>query len=145
MQALMALALAASSVGGEQARTYLASVVIELGPDESLSEFKFETWGVQFNAVCRIPSGWFVQAGSDAILKGTPKGEGSHGATWLAKGDLGDLRGLVLITMWGPVQRADAGSIPATFKGYAVVGDSEKRLTLSYRNLTLTPAKSCPA
>jgi hypothetical protein len=144
MQALLALALATSSVGSESPRTYLASVNIDLGPHESLSEFKLDTWGVQFNAVCRIPSGWFVQAGSDAILKGSLKGEGSHGATWLTNGTLRELRGLVLITMWGPVQRADAGPIPATFQGYAVIGDGAKRLTLSYRNVRLTPAKGCP-
>ena len=146
MQAIIALALAAASVGGDHPRTYLASIVIQLGPQESLSEFEFATWGVQFDAVCHIPSGWFVRAGSDAALRGVLKGEGSHGATWLNKGSLGDLQDLVLVTMWTPIQREDKPpAFAATFKGHAVIYDGGERRFLSHLNVKLTPATACPS
>ena len=145
MQALLALALATVSATGDHPKTYLASIAVELGPNESLREFEFTTWGVQFDAVCHIPSGWFIQAGSDAAGRGVLKGEGSHGATWLNKETLGDLRGLFLVTMWTPVQREDKPpGFPATFKGHAVINDGEERRSLSYLNVKLTPADGCP-
>jgi hypothetical protein len=144
MHALLALVLAATSVGGDRPRSYLASINVELGADESLSGFEFATWGVQFDAVCHIPSGWFIQTGNDAALRGVLKGQGSHGATWLNKGSK-DLRGLVLITMWTPVQRADKPpAYPATFKGHAVIDDGNDRRPLTHLNVRLTPATACP-
>ena len=146
MHSVIALALAAASVGGDHPRTYLASVVIQLSPNETLSEFEFATWGIQFDAVCHIPSGWFVRAGSDATLRGVLKGEGSHGATWLNKETLRNLQGLVLVTMWTPVQQEDKPpAFPATFKGHAVIDDGKERRSLSHLNVKLTPATACPS
>ena len=146
MQALIGLALAASLTESDPPRTYLASIELPVGPDESVSEFRLDTAWVQFEAICHIPDGWFIEAGADATLKGFLKGEGSHGATWLDKKGLEKLQSLVLITMWGPVQKQDEGlALPATFKGYAIIGDGEERRPLSYRNIKLTPATECPS
>ncbi len=156
MRRLIVLAAAIAICGcgdlntGNQPKTYLASVVIELGSAESISEFAFDTWGIQYEAVCHIPSGWRIQVGSSATLKGVLKGEGSHGATWLDKEGLQSLRSLVLVTIYAPIQQQDdRGSggkvvIPATFKGHAIVSDGERRVALSDKNVRLTPATRCP-
>ena len=56
----------------------------------------------------------------------------------------------MLVTLYAPVQRADIGTsdngIPATFKGTATIStdDGDVSRALSYRNITLTPARRCP-
>ena len=125
-----------ASGGSDDEKTFLATVSVDLAPNESLREFSIDTWGVQYEATCHIPLGWRVEAGASATLDGVIKGQGSHGATWLNKEGLDQLENLVLITMFAPVQQEDgrdksgAVIIPATFKGSAIVetGDGERRV-----------------
>jgi hypothetical protein len=132
--------------------TYLLSVTIPLGADERISSFSLDSWGVQFEAVCRIPSGWRIKAGSSATPDGVLEGEGSHGATWLGRKGMREIDRLVLITFDGPMQRdairsADGSSlIPATFAGHATIEtpDASREAPIGTDNIRLTRASRCP-
>lgn len=144
---LLAL-LAAGAAPVDHPRTYLLSIGrIPLRKAESIEAFAIETWGVDFNAICRIPGGWRIKAGSSATPNGELDGEGSQGATWFNRSSPPELRAFVLITLYAPVQRVDIGSeIPATFKGYALIStdDADRKRPITYRNITLVPARRCP-
>lgn len=145
---LLALASATPPSAIERPRTYLASVVgFPLKSGESLELFSIATWGVEFAAVCKIPAGWRIEAGSSATPDGILKGSGSLGATWFNRSSPPELRNFALVTLYGPVQRQDIRSgADATFKGYAVIStdDGDKKVALDYRNVRLTPARRCP-
>ncbi|NKJ03033.1 hypothetical protein FHW92_005144 [Novosphingobium sp. SG707] len=136
-------------------RTYLLSVIgLPVKDTQSVKAFSIETWGVEFISVCRIPGGWRIKAGRSASPNGELSGEGSQGATWLNQSNPKELRAFVLVTLNAPIQRADIrtsdaggkGLIPATFKGYATLetDDGDRRFPLTYRNVMLTPASTCP-
>jgi len=140
--------LAMASAPVDHPRTYLLSVGgFPLHHNELIERFSFSTWGVRFDAVCRIPNGWTIKAGSCATLDGVLEGEGSLGATWFGQPNPPPLRNLVLVTLYDSIQRQDLGPVPATFKGLASIetDDGKRTAALSYRNVTLTPARHCPA
>ena len=146
------LFLAIASAPIDHPHTYLLSVGgFPLGKNESVERFSFSTWGAQFGAVCRIPRGWTIKAGSGATPDGVLEGEGSLGATWFVERNPRPLRNLVLITLYGVIQHEDRGAVPATFKGVASISTDDsnhhdkRRVLLSYRNVTLIPARRCPA
>jgi hypothetical protein len=128
-------------------RTYLVSIAgLPLAKGERLSGFSFETWGVTFNAVCHIPRGWTIKAGGRATPDGVLEGEASLGTTWIGRKGLRNLRGLALVTLYGPVQPGDVGDVPATFKGSATVetDDGDRKAPLTVANIRLVPALRCP-
>jgi hypothetical protein len=132
-------------------RTYLASIVdIPLKPGERFSAFSISTWGVTFNAVCHVPYGWTIKAGGDATPEGVLEGSANQGTTWLGQKSSGELRDLVLVTLYGSVQRQDiaikSGVVPATFKGHAYieVDDGRRRVNLTFSNVSLRPSTHCP-
>ena len=141
--------LTMGAVPVDRPRSYLLSIAeIPLKATESIEAFALKTWGVEFRSVCSIPGGWRIKAGSSATPNGELEGEGSQGATWFNKGSPKELRGFVLVTLYGPVQRADIDNgVPATFKGTATIStdDGNVRRPLTYRNVILTPARRCPA
>ncbi|GHH26443.1 hypothetical protein GCM10008023_41040 [Sphingomonas glacialis] len=155
VQMKVLLPLALLTVGAapvDHPRSYLLSIgQIPLKDTESIEAFAIETWGLQFQSICHIPSGWRIKAGSSATPNGVIEGNGSQGATWFNHGSPKELRAFVLVTLYAPVQRVDIGSpgngIPATFKGTATIStdDGDLQRALSYRNITLTPARHCPS
>jgi hypothetical protein len=143
--------IASAATPADQPQSYLLSISnIPLRSTESIEGFSIKTWGVQFGAVCRIPDGWRIKAGNSATPDGELSGEGSQGATWFNRSSPPELRSFVLVTLVAPVQRADirsgSGVIPATFKGYAIIStdNGDVQRALAYKNITLTPALSCP-
>jgi len=135
----------------DRPRSYLLSIRrIQLMDTESIEAFSIKTWGVEFRSVCHIPGGWRIKAGSSATPDGELEGEGSQGATWFNKSSPKELQTFVLVTLYAPVQREDFGSpdngIPATFKGTATISTDkgDVKRALSYKNITLTPARRCP-
>ena len=154
MNVLFALALSAIAAAPvDHPKTYLASITsIPLKPNERIEGFSISTWGVTFNAVCHIPSGWTIKAGGSATPDGVLEGEASLGTTWLSEASPMPLHDLVLITLYEPVQRRDVGKeggpvyIPATFKGHALLSgdDAQRRVRLGYANVRLSPANRCP-
>jgi hypothetical protein len=149
MLLFLALAsVATASLPVDHPRSYLASVAaFPLKPGESIERFSIATWGVGFKAVCKIPSGWRIKAGSSATPDGILEGSGSLGATWFTRANPPELRNFVLITLYGTVQRQDIRHGPdATFKGYAVISteNGERQIAVGYRNVRLTRAKRCP-
>lgn len=152
---LIALALAAPASARAPQRLYLVSIVgLGIGPDEYVNEFKLRSWGVRYKAVCRIPSGWTIKAGSSATADGWFEGEGSHGATWLRAKSASELHGLVLVTLdagqhWNPV-RDSTGEIvvPTTFYGDIVITDGktdrERKVKMARRNFRFVPVRACP-
>jgi hypothetical protein len=158
--ALLALLLATTPASAEPAqdhpRSYLLSLkglpVGKITP--RLTGFHFDTWGVIFYAVCRIPSGWHIKAGSSASPDGEIEGEASQGVTNLNRQQLAKEGPLLLVKLYGPVQRKKInfkdgnGGIPATFTGKADIAgfgdDNSNTIPLTYANIRLTPARQCP-
>ncbi|HEY1928305.1 MAG TPA: hypothetical protein VGG92_12640 [Caulobacteraceae bacterium] len=143
---------AAISVSIEHPKTYLLSVVsIPLKPADKIRAFSIATWGVRFKAVCHIPYGWTIKAGSGAEPGGVLEGSGSNGITWFDKPNPRDLQSFVLVTLSGPVQPNDVrfadgrGVRPATFKGHARVwnNDAERNVPMNDANIRLVSAKGC--
>lgn len=155
MLPLIAFALAVPASATPPQRMYLVSITgLGLGRDEYINEFKLQSWGVRYKAVCRIPSGWTIKAGSSATAAGWLEGEGSHGATWLRGGSESELHRLVLITLdagqrWQAV-RGSRGEmiVPPTFYGDIVITngrtDRERKLTMTRRNFRFVPVRACP-
>ena len=155
MQMLLALTMTTAALV-DHPRTYVASIVrLNLGPREYVDSFAIKTWGVTFNAVCRIPPGWRIKAGRSAAPDGELTGEGTQGATFLGHHDVSKLHALVLLTLSGSVQQTDLGNPdhgsgePATFKGPASVGtyggDGPGRtIPITFANVRLEPATRCP-
>lgn len=143
----LALLLATASAPVDRSPTFLASIVgVPLGPGESMVSFSISTWGVGFNAICKIPPGWRIKAGSSATPNGILEGEGSQGATWFNRRSPVALRNLVLISLYGPVQPDDVRNGPdATFKGEATISteEGERKAALTYRNVRLIRAAKC--
>lgn len=148
------LVMPGAASAADHPRTYLLSVIgLPVKPTVSVTAFSFETWGVEFNAVCSIPSGWRIKAGSSATPNGELGGEGSQGATWFNQRNPKGLKDFVLVTLYAPVQRADvktengSGLVPATFKGFATLetDDGDRRVPLTFRNVMLTPSRACPS
>lgn len=84
----------------DRPHTYLLSVVGLPARDTlSVKAFSFDTWGVEFNAVCRIPGGWRIKAGSSATPNGELAGEGSQGATWFSQSSPRELRTFVMVSL----------------------------------------------
>lgn len=152
MKALIPLALLTiGAAPADHPRNYLLSIgQIPLGDMESIEAFSINTWGVEFKSICRIPGGWQIKAGSSATPNGELEGEGSQGATWFNQSSPKELQAFVLVTLYAPVQPEDIGSaengVPETFKGTATIStdDGDVQRPLSYKNITLTPAPSCP-
>jgi hypothetical protein len=149
MKLLLPVILAATTAAPQDhPKTYLVSVVgIPLKSSESIESFTISTWGVEFQAVCKIPGGWRIKAGRSATPDGVLKGEGSQGATWFNRGSPPELRHVALVTLYGPIQKNDVRNGPdATFKGTAIIStdNGERKVRLTYRNVQLSPARRCP-
>jgi hypothetical protein len=148
MKFLLPLMLAATVSPQKHPKTFLVSVIgFPLKSGESVESFTISTWGVEFQAVCKIPGGWRIKAGSSATPDGVLEGEGSQGATWFNRRSPEELRYIALVTLYEPIQRSDVRNGPdATFKGTATVStdNGEKKVRLTYRNVQLTPARHCP-
>jgi hypothetical protein len=135
-------------------KTFLASVQgISLKRDEMIEKFSFSTWGVEFVAVCRIPSGWTITAGGSLDPSGVFEGEGSMGVSMPRTSNPATFRSLVLLKLYAPVQRRNwrstdgSAEVPATFNGSATLsdGDTERKAPLSFKNVRLVPALHCPS
>ena len=152
MKALLPLAmLLIGAAPADHPRSYLLSIGgIQLRDTESIQAFSLKTWGVEFRSVCIIPGGWRIKAGSSATPNGELEGMGSQGATRFNESSPKELQKFVLVTLYAPVQREDAGSpdngVPATFKGAVTINtdDGEVQRALTYQNVTLTPSRHCP-
>jgi hypothetical protein len=141
------LAAAAPAAEEQEGSLYLLSIAdIRIASEQRVTAFKIASWGVDWVALCRIPTGWRLRAGRNATPDGLFEGESTHGATRL--GGLEPLRRVALVRVWGSLQwRAKPlpdGVVPATFAGtLSLSGGREVGLTQS--NLRLTPARACPA
>ena len=117
---------AASAV--DHPHTYLLLIIgLPVRDTASVKAFSFNTWGVQFKSVCRVPGGWRITAGGSLTPQGEFAGEGSQGITRFNQRNPKHLHAFMLVTLYAPVQRTDRrtasgdGLIPATFKGFATV------------------------
>lgn len=152
MNAVISLAwILSGSVQAEPPRTYLLSIVdLPLAVDESLSSFSIDTWGVSFEAVCKIPAGWAISAGGSLTPEGMLRGRGSLGVSWFRETSPPELAEVVLVTLHGPVEEAspdgNRGGVPATFAGSAMIAtrDGQRQAPLTTANIHLAPADACP-
>jgi hypothetical protein len=130
-------------------KTYILSLrELPLEADESIESFSLKTWGVEFKAVCHIPSDWELTAGRTGPL-GKLEGQAGHGASQLGHNRLRELRGLAIVELSGPVQTGQQGTVPATFAGEAKIHSGRaataRTMQLSSTNVQLTPSGACPA
>ena len=145
--------LASAAVQADRPENYLVSVVdVPLEAGESIEAFTVATWGVTFQTVCAIPSGWTIKAGGSLTPEGVMEGEGSLGISWLPESSPPELKEFALVALYGPVANTalidpdHSGGVPATFSRSATVSteDGEKRVALTAENIRLRPADRCP-
>jgi len=74
-------ALIALWVSPSNATQLLSIEGFDLAPNEYVSSFQIETFGFDFYAVCHIPPGWIITAGTDGTPDGTLSGTGGLGVT----------------------------------------------------------------
>jgi hypothetical protein len=153
--ALTALLLTAAKPV-DHPRTYLLSIVdLPVGAvTPRLTDFHIDTWGVNIKAVCRLPFGWRIDAGSYASPDGLIAGQSSVGVTWLNRSQLANEGPLLLVMLDGPIQirtlydKDGNGEHPATFSGKATIedfnDDKGKIIPLTHANIHLHPARACP-
>ena len=80
---LILLSTPALASSADHPKTYLLSIAgLPVRDTRMVNAFSIETWGVKFNAVCRIPEGWRMKAGNSLSPNGELSGEGSQGVTW---------------------------------------------------------------
>lgn len=145
--ALSALLAAAAPAADEpRPETFLLSIQgITLG-GQGVSGFRIDSWGVDWLAICRIPTGWRLRAGRSANPEGLLEGESTHGVTRLS--GLEALRHVALVRLSGPVQWRDRpipnGVVPATFSGTLRLSGG-REIGLGESSLRLTSAGACPA
>ena len=148
----LALLAISSAAIAEQPGTYLVSIAgASAGDNELVEQFTIETWGVEILAICHIPPGWRMRAGTSAAPDGIIQGEATHGVTRLDRKGFFRLRDLALVRISGPVQggtrRLGSGSEIATFLGHVAIADSRGRhrqVRLTMDNIQLTPETRCP-
>lgn len=151
---LLPLILLVSAAGqADRPKTYLVSIEdVPLEAGESIEAFTVATWGVTFQAVCAIPSGWTIKAGGSLTPEGMMEGKGSLGISWLPDSSPPELKQFALVTLYGPVAHSalsdpdHSGGVPATFSGSATVSteEGEKRVALTAENIRFGPADRCP-
>jgi hypothetical protein len=141
------LLLAAAAIAEATPRTYLVSLVdFPLRTGDSIESFSIATWGVEFRAVCKIPSGWRLKVGNSVTPDGMLEGEASHGETWLDRRTFYKLEAIVLVELTNDVERGDAPRGPeATFWGYVTISgrDGQRREPLTDANVVLNPSWRC--
>jgi hypothetical protein len=130
-----------------QGETFLLSIDdVRIAPGERVTGFKLSSWGVDWIALCRIPTGWRLRAGRSATPDGLFEGQSTHGVTRLE--NLQALGNVALVRLWAPLQWSDrrlpdGGRAPATFAGtLSFSGRGDVRL--GERSLRLVPAQACP-
>lgn len=116
MNALLPLVfLVAASTQPSRSQSYLVSIVdVPLQADESIERFSLSTGGLSFQAVCKLPEGWTIKAGSSIRGDGVLEGEGSNGVTWLPRSSPPELDAIALVTL-------DIESAPNSFSGSATL------------------------
>jgi hypothetical protein len=150
MQSLVLSALLAAATPAAEtpeASLHLLSIAdIQVTRGQRVTGFKIASWGVDWVALCAIPTGWRLRAGRNASPEGLFEGESSHGVAWLA--DLEPLRTVALVRVQGPVRWRDkkfsGGRIPATLAGTLSLSGG-RQVKLGESNLRLTAARACPA
>ncbi|HEX8126278.1 MAG TPA: hypothetical protein VF548_11910 [Allosphingosinicella sp.] len=140
------LAAATPAAGADESGLYLLSIAdVPIAGEQRVTGFKLASWGVDWVALCAIPTGWRLRAGRNATPEGLFEGESTHGVTWL--GSLEPLRSVALVRVHGTVRWRDrrfpGGREPATLAGtLSLSGGREVRLGES--NLRLAAARTCP-
>lgn len=135
-------------------RTELLFIVhLRLAPGEYVAGFELRTWTVRVLAVCNLPVGWTVTAGTFGDPGGILSGTANIGVAYLPKGRTGALHALFLVEI-GQDRPADVigpnGEIrPATFVGSIAIGrygaeTTARTVALSGHNLERRPATRCP-
>jgi hypothetical protein len=134
----LAFLIAASAEPGRE-QSYLVSIVdVPLEAGESIERFALSSQGVSYQAICRLPEGWMIKAGTDIGGGGVLEGEGSNGVTWLPQSSPPELEDLALITL-------DIETAPKSFSGSATIEsmDGERDIILSSKNVRLKAANGC--
>jgi hypothetical protein len=140
---------AGSTWSAEATAAQLLSIAtVELGPKEYIAAFQIDTWGIYPLAVCHIPAGWSLTAGTDGSPIGALSGSAGVGLAFLSGKQIPQLRDLFLIVDPVPVENPPP-TVPPTFDGKVYVGTYGSDSTPSLRalkptNIELTPAQRCP-
>ncbi len=140
MNVLLPLALlTAAATQPDRSQSYLVSIVdVPLQAGESIERFALSTQGVSYQAICKLPEGWTIRAGSSIRGDGVLEGEGSNGVTWLPRSSPPELEAIASVTL-------DIESAPNSFSGSATIAgiEGEREVTLTGQNVRLTAASGC--
>ena len=111
MAALLPMVVLAG--GADRSRTYLVLVTgLRLGPGEYVDRVSDVIWGATILAVCHLPPGWHVTAGSNTSLDGMLGGEAMGGTAFLNEDGLRQLKGIGLVSLQLPVHAPPGPTVP---------------------------------
>lgn len=140
MNAVLPLALLVVALPQQDSsQGYVVSIVgVPLKAGESIERFALSTQGVSYQAVCKLPEGWTIRAGSSIRGDGVLAGEGSNGVTWLPESSPFELEAIAAVTL-------DIESAANSFSGSATIFgiDGEREVPLTSNNVRLTAARGC--
>ena len=146
------LALVCPGAHAESQTVVLSIEGVQLGAKQYIAGFEIKTWAVYPLAVCHIPHGWEVSAGTDIDPGGRLTGGSGGTVANLDHTQLTDLKALYLVKVDGyhaTTVKHGGSEQPASFSGTISIGTygSEKPdhdYPLRPANIVMVPAKRCP-
>jgi hypothetical protein len=142
----MSFVLTGASQPSAGIRRVLLSVEgVRIPKGSAIFQYRLDTFGVEFLAVCKLPQSWEVQSEKFENPEGYLSGRADIHGEWLSA-----LKEMYLVDVYDyrPVASRD---VPASFSGWVEVGSRERfgdwrghRVQLAANNFRLTDAQRCP-
>lgn len=117
--------------------------------DKAIFAYRIDTFGIEFLAVCSVPSGWELRSQKYENSEGYLAGQAGLHARRLR------LTAMYLIDVYeyrAETRREGSAEHPASFSGWVQIGSREqfgdwrgRKVTLGPNNFRLTNATRCPA
>jgi hypothetical protein len=111
----------------------------------AIFQYRVETWGVEFLAVCNLPQGWEIKSEKFENPEGYLSGRADIHGEWL-----GALKQMYLVDVYD-YRQVVSHDQPASFSGWVEIGSRERfddwhghRVQLAANNFRLKDAQRCP-
>jgi hypothetical protein len=127
-------------------RALLSVEGVSIPKGSAIFQYRVETWGVEFLAVCNLPQSWEIKSDKLENPEGYLSGRADIHGEWL-----GALKQMYLVDVYDYRPAASDDGVPASFSGWVEVGTRERfgdwhghRVQLKANNFRLQDAQRCP-
>jgi hypothetical protein len=118
---------------------------VQIPRGNAIFQYRIDTFGVEFLAVCNLPQSWEIQSEKFENPEGYFSGRADIHGEWL-----GALKEMYLVDVYD-YQPVASHDVPASFSGWVEIGSRErfgnwhgKRMQLKASNFRLKDAQRCP-